>query len=188
MNFSHHAPEPNSNAMQGPIRGYYPRRKANSGPARANGGTAVANRSKLTRRSQPGPLQPPQPWEPQQGLRLTAQLRETGSNLETWCAREAGVNAGESPAGAIRRFSTEDRANCVAARRGGEQAWSRIPQLRDCNEHMKHINEPRKTTPGSRAPQVWAKAEEPRPRPTVVGHGNGPAGSACATCWEVTLG
>jgi hypothetical protein len=48
-----------------------------------------------------------------------------GSTLETWCAREAGVNAGESPAGAIRRFSTEDRANCVAARRGGEQAWSR---------------------------------------------------------------
>ena len=31
----------------------------------------------------------------------------------------------KSPAGAIRRFSTEDRANCVAARRGGEQAWSR---------------------------------------------------------------
>jgi len=47
------------------------------------------------------------------------------SSIESWCAREAGVNAGESPAGAIRRFSTEDRANCVAARRGGEQAWSR---------------------------------------------------------------
>jgi putative transposase len=47
------------------------------------------------------------------------------SKVGTWCAREAGVNAGESPAGAIRRFSTEDRANCVAARRGGEQAWSR---------------------------------------------------------------
>jgi len=44
------------------------------------------------------------------------------SQVETWRAREAGVNAGESPAGAIRRFSTEDRANCVAARRGGEQA------------------------------------------------------------------
>jgi REP element-mobilizing transposase RayT len=42
-----------------------------------------------------------------------------------WCAREAGVNAGERPAGAIRRFSTEDRANCVAARRGGEQARNR---------------------------------------------------------------
>ena len=41
------------------------------------------------------------------------------------CAREAGVNAGESPVGAIRRFSTADRANCVAVRRGGEQAWSR---------------------------------------------------------------
>ena len=61
-----------------------------------------------------------------------------GPGAETWCAREAGVNAGESPAGAVRRFSTEDRANCVAARRGGEpfrkaqgpepvegQAWSR---------------------------------------------------------------
>ena len=42
--------------------------------------------------------------------------------LSSWCAREAGVNAGESPAGAVRRFSTEDRANCVAVRRGGEQA------------------------------------------------------------------
>jgi hypothetical protein len=47
------------------------------------------------------------------------------SYVESWCTREAGVNAGESPAGAIRRFSTEDRANCVAARRGGERAWSR---------------------------------------------------------------
>lgn len=47
------------------------------------------------------------------------------SGLFIQCAREAGVNAGESPAGAIRRFSTEDRANSVAARRGGEQAWSR---------------------------------------------------------------
>ena len=52
-------------------------------------------------------------------------LLETGSTPDTWCAREAGVNAGESPVGAIRRFSTEDRANCVAARWGGEQAWSR---------------------------------------------------------------
>jgi hypothetical protein len=37
-----------------------------------------------------------------------------GGNL--WCAREAGDNAGESPAGAIRRFSTEDRPNCVTVR------------------------------------------------------------------------
>ena len=49
----------------------------------------------------------------------------TGSTLDTWCAREAGVSAGESPVGAIRRFSTADRANCVAVRRGGEQAWDR---------------------------------------------------------------
>jgi hypothetical protein len=48
-----------------------------------------------------------------------------GSLLESRCAREARLNAGESPVGAIRRFSTADRANCVAARRGGEQAWSR---------------------------------------------------------------
>src|SRR4051812_26253810 len=41
------------------------------------------------------------------------------------CARKAHINTGESPVGALRRFSTEDRANCVAARRGGEQAWSR---------------------------------------------------------------
>ena len=44
---------------------------------------------------------------------------------EIRCARKAHINAGESPVGAIRRFSTADRANCVAARRGGEQAWSR---------------------------------------------------------------
>src|SRR5258708_4417987 len=31
----------------------------------------------------------------------------------------AGVSAGESPVGAIRRFSTADRANCVAARGNG---------------------------------------------------------------------
>jgi hypothetical protein len=48
-----------------------------------------------------------------------------GSTLHTSCAREAGVNAGESPVGAIRRFSTADRANSAAVRRGGEQAWSR---------------------------------------------------------------
>lgn len=46
-------------------------------------------------------------------------------SFRNWCARKAHSNAGASPAGAIRRFSTEDRANCVAARRGGEQAWSR---------------------------------------------------------------
>jgi hypothetical protein len=56
------------------------------------------------------------------GFHLRLRVRGT---RDIWCAREAGVNAGESPAGAIRRFSTEDRANCVAARRGGEQAWSR---------------------------------------------------------------
>jgi hypothetical protein len=48
---------------------------------------------------------------------------------ETACAREAHISAGESPVGAIRRFSTADRANCVAARRGGEQAWSRNRQV-----------------------------------------------------------
>ena len=110
------------------------------------------------------------------------------SKVETWCAREAGVNAGESPAGAIRRFSTEDRANCVAARRGGEQAWSRIPQLRDRNEHMNHTNEPRKLTSGSRAPQARAKAAGLGSGLTVVDSGNGPAGSAWAICREVTLG
>lgn len=31
------------------------------------------------------------------------------------------------------------------------------------NEHMNHINEPRKSTPGSRTPQVWVKAEEIQP-------------------------
>ena len=53
---------------------------------------------------------------------------------------------------------------------------------------MNHINEPRKITPGSRAPEDWAKAEELEPGPTVVGFDNGPAGSAWATCLEVTRG
>jgi hypothetical protein len=35
-------------------------------------------------------------------------------------ASEAGDNAGESPVGRIKLFATENRANCVAARRGGE--------------------------------------------------------------------
>jgi hypothetical protein len=56
------------------------------------------------------------------------------------------------------------------------------------NDHMNHINEPRKNTPGSRAPQLRVKAAELKPRPTVAGFGNGPAGSAWATCREVTLG
>jgi hypothetical protein len=54
--------------------------------------------------------------------------------------------------------------------------------------NMNHKDEPRKINPGSRAPQFWAKAEEPEPGPTVVGSGNGPAGSAWATCREVTPG
>ena len=56
------------------------------------------------------------------------------------------------------------------------------------NEHMNHINEPRKSSSGSRASQLLAKAEEWEPRPTVAGSDNGPAGSAWATCREVTLG
>jgi hypothetical protein len=54
--------------------------------------------------------------------------------------------------------------------------------------HMNHKDEPRKVTPGSRAPEVWAKAVESEPGTTVVGSDNGPAGSAWATCQEVTLG
>jgi hypothetical protein len=80
-----------------------------------------------------------------------------GSVCKSWCAREAGVNAGGSPAGAIRRFSTADRANCVVARRGGEQA---LQSNRQVAIHMNHRDEPRNSTPGSRAPQVWAKAAE----------------------------
>jgi hypothetical protein len=52
-------------------------------------------------------------------------------------------------------------------------------QLRDRNEYMKHINEPRKRTTGSRTPQMWVKAAESRSGPTVVDRNNGPAGSAC---------
>ena len=54
--------------------------------------------------------------------------------------------------------------------------------------HMNHKNEPRKRTSGSRAPCLWAKAAESEPGPTVVGFGNGPAGSAWAICREVTHG
>ena len=53
---------------------------------------------------------------------------------------------------------------------------------------MNHKDEPRKFTPGSRAPQDRVKAAELEPRPTVVGFDIGPAGSAWATCREVTLG
>jgi hypothetical protein len=42
---------------------------------------------------------------------------------------------------------------------------------------MNHIDEPRKTTPGSRTPQLWVKAEESESGLTVVGFDNGPAGS-----------
>ena len=45
------------------------------------------------------------------------------------------------------------------------------------NKHMNHINEPRKNTPGSRAPQLWVKAVESESGLTVVGSDNGPAGS-----------
>jgi hypothetical protein len=53
---------------------------------------------------------------------------------------------------------------------------------------MNHINEPRNSTPGSRAPRDWVKAAESIPRPTVAGIDNGPAGSAWATCREVKRG
>jgi hypothetical protein len=72
------------------------------------------------------------------------------------------------------------------------------------NEHMNHrgggvrdkgrqdngraINEPRKSTPSSRTPQVLVKAAESESGPTVVGSGNRLAGSAWTTCREVTLG
>lgn len=53
---------------------------------------------------------------------------------------------------------------------------------------MNHKDEPRKSKTGSRASQTLAKAVESGPGPTVVGADNGPAGSAWATCREVTLG
>lgn len=54
--------------------------------------------------------------------------------------------------------------------------------------HMNHKNEPRKNTPGSRAPRFWAKAAELESGSIVVGFNNGPAGSAWATCREVMFG
>jgi hypothetical protein len=56
------------------------------------------------------------------------------------------------------------------------------------NDHMNHINEPRKDTPGSRASEFLAKAVESPSRPTVAGGDNRPAGSAWATCREVLCG
>ena len=53
---------------------------------------------------------------------------------------------------------------------------------------MNHINEPRNSPPGSRTPRDWVKAAESISRPTVAGIGNGPAGSAWATCREVKRG
>ena len=43
--------------------------------------------------------------------------------------------------------------------------------------HMNHKDEPRNSTPGSRAPFDWMKAAESKPRPTVAGFDIGPAGS-----------
>jgi hypothetical protein len=84
-----------------------------------------------------------------------------------WCAREASANAGESPAGAIRRFGTEASTNCVAAKRGGEQVlWTN----QQAAMKMNHRNEPRKCTPGSRIPRIWMKTEECQPE-TIVGAG-----------------
>ena len=65
----------------------------------------------------------------------------------------------------------------TASPRGGVESRHGF-ELAGRNEHMNHTNEPRKTTPGSRAPQLWAKAAESEPRPTVEGSDNGPAGSA----------
>jgi hypothetical protein len=53
-------------------------------------------------------------------MRGDGRIARRVSRFVGWCAREAGVNAGESPVGAISQFSTADRANGVAARRGGE--------------------------------------------------------------------
>src|SRR4051812_25838034 len=53
---------------------------------------------------------------------------------------------------------------------------------------MNHIDEPRKDTPGSRAPGIRAKAAEFSPRPTVAGGDNGPAGSAWTTCRALMCG
>ena len=70
------------------------------------------------------------------------QVKGRGSVCESRCAREARFNAGESPVGAIRRFSTADRANCVAARRGVEPKALSLPKGRHGvepagrNEHM----------------------------------------------------
>src|SRR5271154_5547965 len=75
----------------------------------------------------------------------------------------------------------------TASPRGGVGSRHGVEPV-DRNEHMNHINEPRKLTSGSRAPQVWAKAAGLGSGLTVVGSGNGPAGSAWAICREVALG
>jgi len=39
-----------------------------------------------------------------------------GSALDSWCASEAGVNAGENPAGGVKLFTTEASFNCIIVR------------------------------------------------------------------------
>ena len=62
------------------------------------------------------------------------------------------------------------------------------------NEHMNHINEPRKSSSGSRTPRIWAKADESDPdQPSWVGQWTGGVcvydmrSDARVTPWQQTL-
>jgi hypothetical protein len=76
-----------------------------------------------------------------------------------------GSRPGVEPAG---------RNDHMNHRGGGGDEWQKVGG--------RARNEPRKVTPGSRAPLDWAKAAEFEPGPTVAGTDNRPAGSAWAAC------
>ena len=97
-----------------------------------------------------------------------------------WASTRAKVPPVQLDGSAPKTVPTASPRGGVGSRHGVEPVGR--------NEHMNHINEPRKNTPGSRAPQLWVKAAELESGLIVVGSDNRPAGSAWATCREVTLG
>ena len=96
-----------------------------------------------------------------------------------WASTRVKVPSVQLDGSAPQTVPTASPRGGVGSRHGVEPAGR--------NEHMNHLNEPRKNTPGSRAPQFWAKADESDPEDNRCGSDTGPAGSAWATCREVTL-
>lgn len=114
------------------------------------------------------------------------------SGSKSGSAREAGCKAGESPVGGIRLFTAEDRANCVAARRGGGAG---MESNRQVAKEMNHKDEPRKLQNRQRSPsrlgegrrdqtgqQPWS---DQRTGGVCVGD---MSGSACRVSGEICAG